>query len=509
MSSPNYLVPQSSPPFQSAQPREVASEVNDGEISSGNSPQSPERPAHGGHKEETDDDDLYEPSKRSTKRPKRRPTRSKERQSLQSDRFLSQNTPPTSRQSKRHSGPKSTWRSWTAADRAIATSLDQLTSQDLSLHLYNAHAFKQRARLARQDPDRRNYDARLWEPPRLWTAWPLASEDVPRERDGAWEDGINEGGRKRRKQDPRKAGEDIEDILVGVVLKTARERLREEYPPGDRAEASSSSSNSSSSSSSELESDSQSTSSSSSPFPSPSNTFNTTQPPNPLNPTRMFNPTPLTDDALATSILLPTIRHTLSNLDILLTGLHYARQASLRVNDDSASETQTDLEQSDSSEDDSAPISKSKSKRKRKSASGTRSKQPRSKSRSKGKRKGKAKSKAKDSNSDSGSDSGSDSADSEPKAARPSPSPHSRTRILARRQMRLGLRDWSDVLGIAALQGWDSAVIDAAARRCASLFGEGMDFRVLRAEGGDGKDGEGANGDGEVVRYRPGGGSGR
>jgi len=43
----------------------------------------------------------------------------------------------------------------------------------------------------------------------------------------------------------------------------------------------------------------------------------------------------------------------------------------------------------------------------------------------------------------------------------------------------MGLRDWSDVLGVAAMQGWDRAVVDAAAGRCAALFGEGMDFRVV------------------------------
>ena len=43
----------------------------------------------------------------------------------------------------------------------------------------------------------------------------------------------------------------------------------------------------------------------------------------------------------------------------------------------------------------------------------------------------------------------------------------------------LGLRDWSEVLGMAALTGWDQAIIDRAARRCASLFGEGMSLRTM------------------------------
>jgi len=340
----------------------------------------------------------------------------------------------------------------------------------------------------------------------LWTAWPSASEDVPRERDGAWEDSGLDGESRKRKKDPRKAGEDIEDILVGVVLKTARERFQADYPPGQKEKSPSPSSSSSSRSSSSEESESETTSSSSQPS-TPSD------PRRPKDPILTFNPTPLTDDTLATSILLPTIRHILSKLDTLLTGLHHARQASLRINDDSASETQTDLEYSHSSEGDSGPRSRSNSKNKRKgrSRSRSRAKQQRSKSKYKGTGKVKAKSNksctlstatASDSDSDSNSDSDPESKSPAPPANPRSPSPNTRARILARRQMRLGLRDWSDVLGIAALQGWDAAVIDAAARRCASLFGEGMDFRVLRAEDEGRKRDEVE----EVVRYVPGGG---
>ena len=47
----------------------------------------------------------------------------------------------------------------------------------------------------------------------------------------------------------------------------------------------------------------------------------------------------------------------------------------------------------------------------------------------------------------------------------------------------LGLRDWSDVLGIASMTGWDEAVITRAAERCATLFNEKIQFRTLVAEG--------------------------
>lgn len=48
-----------------------------------------------------------------------------------------------------------------------------------------------------------------------------------------------------------------------------------------------------------------------------------------------------------------------------------------------------------------------------------------------------------------------------------------------RRLRRLGLRDWSDVLGAAALGGFSHQVIARTAKRCANLFGEGMVMRRL------------------------------
>lgn len=48
-----------------------------------------------------------------------------------------------------------------------------------------------------------------------------------------------------------------------------------------------------------------------------------------------------------------------------------------------------------------------------------------------------------------------------------------------RRLGRLGLRDWSDVIGAAALAGFSHQVIAKTAKRCANLFGEGMVMRRL------------------------------
>ncbi|RDI84996.1 hypothetical protein Vi05172_g4931 [Venturia inaequalis] len=43
----------------------------------------------------------------------------------------------------------------------------------------------------------------------------------------------------------------------------------------------------------------------------------------------------------------------------------------------------------------------------------------------------------------------------------------------------LGLRDWSEILGMASLTGWDPKVVRRAAERCSRLFGEGMAFADL------------------------------
>ncbi|KAI8959805.1 RNA polymerase I-specific transcription initiation factor-domain-containing protein [Daldinia sp. FL1419] len=47
---------------------------------------------------------------------------------------------------------------------------------------------------------------------------------------------------------------------------------------------------------------------------------------------------------------------------------------------------------------------------------------------------------------------------------------------------RIGLRDWRDVLGAAALAGFSADAVDRAARRCADLFGQSITLHTL-AEG--------------------------
>jgi hypothetical protein len=77
--------------------------------------------------------------------------------------------------------------------------------------------------------------------------------------------------------------------------------------------------------------------------------------------------------------------------------------------------------------------------------------------------------------------------------------PVRKARYSKKKQAQLGPRDWSDVLGIASMVGWDPDVVSRAAAKCSKLFGEGMQFRTLNEEDTFLK---GAR-NGKIVDYRP------
>ncbi|KAF9735424.1 hypothetical protein PMIN04_005602 [Paraphaeosphaeria minitans] len=58
-------------------------------------------------------------------------------------------------------------------------------------------------------------------------------------------------------------------------------------------------------------------------------------------------------------------------------------------------------------------------------------------------------------------------------------SPHSNASSNAEVRKGAGLMDWSELLGLAAIAGFDKRVVENAAQRCASLFGEQMNFRTF------------------------------
>ena len=319
------------------------------------------------------------------------------------EQALPTSTPLPSRPNK-YRGPASTWRNWTAPERELIASLEQLTAKDLSVHLYNIFKLKkkgilkQRSQVPKQDEDDADmYDVDSWVPPRVWTAWPLAPEAVPREQE------------ERKSVEavilpppyivrPKLPGDILRELLEAEILRKARLRFaRRAWSDSDDNYGD-----------------------------------------EPMN----MKPAIMTDDERASKILKPTIHTILGRLDALLMGLHSARSASLAF-DESGNESQSQTRV--------RSVSQPTSRKRKRAASGT------------------------DAVTATTSEQAMMVSETDTSFASKSTS-----RLRVRRRSRLALRDWSDVLGIASMIGWDPAIVENAASRCASLFEECITFRTLK-----------------------------
>ncbi|KAF7537641.1 hypothetical protein G7054_g3555 [Neopestalotiopsis clavispora] len=89
----------------------------------------------------------------------------------------------------RWDGPASTWQDMNREEINTLTALDELRSRDLSVHLYNTYALKQRHKKPNDNgPEaEKDVDAATgetipqdnWLPQRSWTAWPMSVDRVP------------------------------------------------------------------------------------------------------------------------------------------------------------------------------------------------------------------------------------------------------------------------------------------------------------------------------------------
>ena len=390
----------------------------------------------------------------------------------------------------KHYGPPSTWRNWTTAERELTASLQQLTADDLSVHLYNAFHLKIRSRRLLGPNTKQHREVsegvNAWIPPRVWTAWPLPPGTVPRERcNPSWEaEIVSPSHRYARSHISSHA---LKEILVGYVLKKARERLlardseseesntsSEEQELGNEFEQSEGNRESLAASLPEDES--------TEPVGGPSagpevgdDTKGATQNANATRELEDFTsptdncvdqgssdpvPDAMLDDDQASEILEPALNHVLAKLNSLLMGIHHARSAYVGPID-SASESQKDVDE---------PRQFYRGKRKRSRSRQTRGR-PQSWDES-----------AAGDNVDSIQGMKTTST-SRARNYRPTSSRRKTSRFRDRTS-RFGLRDWSDVLGIASMTGWEAAVVGRAATRCAALFHEGISFRTL-TEGRD------------------------
>ncbi|KAL2060636.1 hypothetical protein VTL71DRAFT_9277 [Oculimacula yallundae] len=443
----------------------------------------------------------------------------------------------------RWTGPPTSWLNLTEPERGLADSLDTIRNADLSVHLFNAHALRRRARELEgaEDSEAINEfpgmpkEDQAFNPPKSWTAWPLPPEDVPRtgERIGT-ENIFDEYTFKR--EEYWAPSRELEDVLTGVTLRFAKEifmgrkeGIAEVY--ADRANEKARM---------DIEEDVDDTGSE---YHNSSDEESAIEEATRSPKADVFlKPVVSADDEHSRQLLLPSIRHTLSKLDEVLMALHHARKTCYRYSHSEAGTTDDDESIADTNYSEQGPTSPSKrpvgrprkfanlpNRAKADSYHGIdaepqhidKNNRPRSKSTQAGRPK-----KTYDRLD------GETQQDylirvarlqkkplpvfappAEPKSPGTSLSPRrgrSRSqsaparratseelRILRRR--KLGLRDWSEVLGIAALVGgFDKDVLDRAMKRCTDLFGEEM--LVNRMEEVPFAEREGGN---EVVRYVP------
>ena len=440
---------------------------------------------------------------------------------------------PTSRPNRYH-GPISTWREWTKEERLLSSSLVQQRAADLSIHLYNAHALKTRLREpsnavggpswttkeswinTTQDTRESGSTTDSFYPNKRWTAWPMPADIVPREGEmyGYREDEADKRWTYKR-QEKERPSRLLEELITAAMLKAAKERFESReweestqgVEPGERETS--------------RPSTVISTPGNSQPVIKRDNQSDedvSTIPPQTSRQAEKCKPTVMADDEEARVLLRPTVRHILSKFDDLLMGLHHARQASLATSDapqkakkqDKANMHQTlppnnrrsstlerkrgrgrpkkALEMGDvlhplaqtAAEADNSTSTGTKPRKKmgrpmkyRKPVEGETYYMMRRRMLEGQASNSKAEQAPPVSHSNSD---GSDSADSPNRILRD----HHTTRQRRRRQ--LGLRDWSDVVGIASMTGWNVSITSRTAQRCATLFDEGIRFRTLHEE---------------------------
>ncbi|EXJ75851.1 uncharacterized protein A1O5_00358 [Cladophialophora psammophila CBS 110553] len=395
----------------------------------------------------------------------------------------------------RYFGAASTWNSWTKAERTVALSLDRVRSQDLSIHLFNAFGLKRKLRqqggrdvkrskkgkeratsilstTAEYDDEGRrnggNYGLA-----KSWTAWPMPPDQVPREELLPRTE-LESEYRVERETRP---SANLEEWLIATATRIARERWNareweedltlavssERDTKVDHGDADVSAPENVRDDNDDHQELAEEAEAPHSPeateepvFYSQAFSFyddDEEQGPAPGDEEKRDSdtddaerrPVPLADDEKARGYFLASARHILRKVDDLLLGLHKARYAY-------AAKPQSNRrgKNSHSPGDDTSDFTRGRS--------GSRP-ATRQKARS----------------SSAYTDLSSASITSVTSRAR------------SRRVENLGLRDWSDVIGMASLTDWNPLVVERASGRCAKLFGETMLFRTFYE--GQGKEG--------------------
>ncbi|RYP13412.1 hypothetical protein DL767_010770 [Monosporascus sp. MG133] len=264
-------------------------------------------------------------------------------------------------------GPPSTWQQMNSEEIDTIAALNELRNRDLSIHLYNAFALKQRHRqppgndlpVAGQDVNAATGQKVLgddWVPQRSWTAWPMAPGKVPAPDFVPRTDDADEKYTTRRPvvEFPSSA---LEEAISAAILRIAKEKFesrpwQDEASDGSSLEAEVSSAESSDTDESEArpsrsktrsrsrsksikwESDA-GTESAGGHMEAGSSDDKEWTNALPLEKSHL-RPVVSTDDDMSYALLRPSVRHILSKLDATLSILHVSQESAMNYLSDSA-----------------------------------------------------------------------------------------------------------------------------------------------------------------------------
>lgn len=433
-------------------------------------------------------------------------------------------------------GPPQSWRTITEEDRLTYNASERLRNQDLSVHLYNAFALRQAPQEAGAGAgsdidagtDRPVVHREPWAPPKGWTSWPLGTHLLPPDDFMKKTEDEDEVFTFRRLERDTPSGK-LEEVVSANILRFAKEKFSKrrlgETPPSSagvkvKAEPLSSENES-------LPSEAESEDGRGKDLDGASDQWTI------RTPVKTFKPAVATDDDISYELIRPSARGILEQLDQTLSILHNSRMTSAKNLMDSGES---------SSEDDEHEEELHRSRHTSRASSGrARSRsmpristngggEPTTTTEAKKSNRGRpAKFVQREGESEQDflirraraqkkrlpTTLNGEVGDGEMTAAEGQKSPRKRTRRRTRRREsitedreywmqkkleRLNLRDWSDVMGAAALAGFSPKVIDRATQRCANLFGQGMDMHTLHET----TISSGLTGI-ETTRYEPGG----
>lgn len=345
----------------------------------------------------------------------------------------------------RFTGAPKTYRRLTANDRGAVEGIMSNRARDLAAHLFNAYALRKRVyETAHEKTD--IYEQEMLAPFRKWwTAWPASADQVPRV-DEVVRKKLDEPGTLRMPPDPRPSA-DLEESVTAFMMKIAKENFEgrewdftQVNSHGRKTDESGASMNSEGGDDIDPE----------------------TVDKKPLRPVVQA------DHDKSRQQLRPLSRNIISQLDWVLDGLHHSMKGRF-LDDDSSSEWESDADTQASH----SPTVERHSRRK----SGSRSQ---SRGRKRIRRHSRAPSRP------SRSVHTASGVDTQDESMRDASMSRGRSRISSRSQssrrsthIKLRLRDWSEVMGVASMVGLPSAAVMRASKRCADLFGQDMAFRTF------------------------------